>query len=185
MTVDQSSSLAARAPVTGVLIVEDNVIDRHLFRSLLQQDGASRFQAFECARGREALHQVHRIRPDCVLLDLNLPDMDGLEVLHAIVREPDACPVVVMTAYGSEQVAVDAMKAGAADYLVKGTVTQEQLTRVIEHAIEKRSLQRKIEEQGLALQERNRQLESALARYRVLTEAMPQLVWTANHPGGG
>jgi PAS domain S-box-containing protein len=185
MTVEQPYSVASEAAVIAVLIVEDNPIDRHLFRSLLQENGVPRFQAFECARGRAALDEVRRIRPDCVLLDLNLPDMDGLHVLQSIVREPDACPVVVMTAYGTEQVAVDAMKAGAADYLVKGTVSHEQLSHVIENAIEKRSLQRKIEEQRLALEERNRQLESALARYRVLTEAMPQLVWTANHPGGG
>jgi PAS domain-containing protein len=91
------------------------------------------------------------------------------------------------------------MKAGAADYLVKGSITPETLAHVIENALEKRALQREIEQQRLDIEQRNAQLEAALdreraaraaveqseARYRILAEAMPQLVWTACHPGGG
>ena len=183
--MSHSSQVAVPLPVTSVLVIEDNPIDRDLIRRLLRQSWTRNFECVECESGRAVGQQLLRIRPDCVLLDLNLPDLDGLDVLSSIVREPDACPVIAMTAYGSEQTAVDAMKAGAADYLVKGAISQENLTRVIDNAIEKRSLQRKIEEQRLAIEERNRQLESALERYRILAEAMPQLVWTADHPGGG
>ncbi len=170
---------------TSVLIIDDSPIDRELFRRLLKSNHGHTFNSVECETGRAALEQVKRIHPDCVLLDLNLPDMDGLEVLNRLVRESDACPVIVMTAYGSEQIAVEAMKAGAADYLVKGAISEETLTRVIYNAIEKRALQRQIEEQRLAIEARNRELESALERYRVLTEAMPQLVFTADSRGGG
>ena len=161
-----------------------------------------RQESFECAEvehGRAAIEQFRRVRPACVLLDLNLPDIDGLDLLRSILREPDACPVIVTTAYGSEQVAVEAMKSGAADYLVKGSFTGESLAHVIRKALEKRALQREIEQQRLAIEERNRQLESALerertarslaeqseSRYRTLAEAMPQLVWTAGPSGGG
>jgi PAS domain S-box-containing protein len=166
-----------------VLTIEDNAIDRDLFRRLLGQSRIGSFDCFECDQGRAAIDQLRKVRPDCVLLDLNLPDMNGLEVLRSIIEEPDTCPVIVMTAYGSEEIAVEAMKTGAADYLVKGTISTENLARVIVNAIEKRSLQQRIEEQRIAIEERNRQLELALERYRVLAEAMPQLVWTAN-PGG-
>jgi PAS domain S-box-containing protein len=183
-----SHSFQVAAPgrgATNVLIIEDSPIDRELFRRLLQNNHGQSFKSVECEAGRAALEQVKRIHPDCVLLDLNLPDIDGLELLHRLVRESDACAVIVMTAYGSEEIAVEAMKAGASDYLVKGTISEETLTRVIHNAIEKRALQRQIEEQRLAIEARNRELESALQRYRVLTEAMPQLVFTADHPGGG
>src|SRR5262249_44099969 len=129
---------------TGVLVVEDNPIDRDLFRRLLQQSRTRNFQCLDCEQGRDAIEQLRRFRPACVLLDLNLPDVEGLELLRAIVQEPDACPVIVMTAYGNEEIAVEAMKAGAADYLVKGTISQENLGRVIENAIEKRALQQEI-----------------------------------------
>ena len=78
-------------------------------------------------------------------------------------------------------------------------ITADSLAHVIGNALEKRALQREIEQQRLAIEERNRQLEAALerertarsaveqseSRYRTLAEAMPQLVWTADHPGGG
>ncbi len=187
------------SPATSILVVDDSPVDRDLFRRLLRrQDGTRSFDCLEGEHGRAGLDQFRRARPDCVLLDLNLPDIDGLELLRSILREPDPCPVIVVTAYGSEQVAVEAMKSGAADYVVKGAISAEGLAHVIENALEKRALQRKVEQQRLAIEERNRQLESALereriahraveqseSRYRTLAEAIPQLVWTAGHSDG-
>ena len=187
------------SPATSILVIDDNPIDRDLFRRLLRrQNGTRSFCCLEGEHGRAGLDQFRRARPDCVLLDLNLPDIDGLELLRSILREPDPCPVIVVTAHGSEQVAVEAMKSGAADYVVKGAISAEGLAHVIENALEKRALQREVEQQRLAIEERNRQLESALereraahsaveqseSRYRTLAEAIPQLVWTAGHSDG-
>jgi two-component system cell cycle sensor histidine kinase/response regulator CckA len=184
---------------TSILVIDDSPVDRDLFRRLLRRPGGTRsFWCLEGEHGRAGLEQFRRARPDCVLLDLNLPDIDGLDLLRRILREPDPCPVIVVTAYGSEQVAVEAMKSGAADYVVKGSISPEGLAHVIENALEKRALQREVEQQRVALEERNRQLESVLereraahsaveqseSRYRTLAEAMPQLVWTAGHPDG-
>ena len=184
---------------TSILIIDDSPIDRDLFRRLLQRrNGTLSFDWIEEEHGRAGLDQFRGAHPDCVLLDLNLPDMDGLEVLRSILQEPDPCPVIVVTAHGNERVAVEAMKSGAADYVVKGSLSEEGLSHVIENALEKRALQRKVEQQRLAIEERNRELESALqrerdarnaaeqseSRYRTLAEAMPQVVWTADHPDG-
>lgn len=189
--------LAARA-LTRVLVIDDNPIDRDLYRRLLQNQPARGFQCVEGKDGRTGLEQFRRERPDCVILDLNLPDIDGLELLRSLLTGADHPPVIVATAYGSEQVAVQAMKGGAADYLAKGTTTGEGLARIIEKAIEKHALLLQVEQQRLAIEERNRELEAALAReraarsavqesenrYRTLAEAMPQVVWTAAHPTG-
>ncbi|HLK67013.1 MAG TPA: response regulator [Bryobacteraceae bacterium] len=183
----------------SVLIIDDSPVDRDLFRRLLRnQHGSRSFDCFEEAHAIAGLDQIRRRRPDCVLLDLNLPDMDGLELLRSILKDPDPCPVVVVTAYGTEEVAVEAMKSGATDYVVKGSLSAEGLCHVVENALEKRNLQRKVEQQRVALEERNRELELALereraahraaeesqSRYRTLAEAMPQVVWTAAHRGG-
>jgi len=181
-----------------ILIVDDNPIDRDLFRRLLRDSDAS-FECLEGDHGRAGLELLQQVRPACVLLDLNLPDMDGLDVLRSMLRLPEACPVIVITAYGSEQVAVDAMKAGAADYLVKGSIAGGSLAHTIRNVLERQALRREVEQQRLSLEERNRQLEAALerermarsaverseSRYRTLAEAMPQVVWTADHPVGG
>ncbi|HTS31213.1 MAG TPA: response regulator [Bryobacteraceae bacterium] len=184
----------------SVLIIDDSAVDRDLFRRQLRsQAGTRSFHCLEEARARAGLDQIRRARPDCVLLDLNLPDMDGLDLLRSILQDPDPCPVIVVTAYGTEEVAVEAMKSGATDYVVKGSVSAEGLCHAVENALEKRTLQRQVEQQRVAIEERNRELESALerereahraaaeseSRYRTLAEAMPQVVWTAVHPHGG
>src|SRR6185369_13326498 len=94
----------------SILIIDDSPVDRDLFRRLLKG-----YAWREGENGRAGLTQIRSARPDCVLLDLNLPDMDGLDLLRAIQREPDPCPVIIVTAYGNEQVAVEAMKSGATD----------------------------------------------------------------------
>jgi PAS domain S-box-containing protein len=188
-TAEESSPLR-------VLVIDDSAADRDLFRRFLERQNSS-FQCVEGEHGRAGLEQFRRVHPACVLLDLNLPDVDGMELLRSISREPGAGPVIVITAYGSERVAVEAMKSGAADYVVKGSVTGEGLAHVIRNAIEKRALQQEVERQRRAIEERNAQLESALQRerearnaverselrYRTLAEAMPQVVWTADACG--
>jgi PAS domain S-box-containing protein len=182
---------------TNVLIIDDNSIDRDLFRRMLESQ-SSRFRCIEGEHGEAGLEQFHLLRPDCIILDLNLPDIDGLDLLRALLEGPDQCPVIVMTAYGSEQVAVEAMKGGAADYIVKGSVRGDALAHTIDNAMEKWALRRQVDQQRAALEERNRDLELALERecrarraveesenrYRTLAEALPQVVWTAAHPFG-
>src|SRR3954451_15003646 len=114
------------ASPTRVLVIDDSPVDRDLFRRLLRgRNGTRSFDCLEGEHGRAGLDQFLRSRPDCILLDLNLPDIEGLELLRSILREPDPCPVIVVTAYGSEQVAVAAMKSGAAHYVVKGSISAE------------------------------------------------------------
>jgi CheY-like chemotaxis protein len=64
---------------TSILVIDDNPVDRDLFRRLLRRPGGTRsFWCLEGEHGRAGLEQFRRARPDCVLLDLNLPDIDGL-----------------------------------------------------------------------------------------------------------
>jgi two-component system response regulator HydG len=80
---------------------------------------AQGFVASDAATGAEAEEQLQRIRPDIVLLDLKLPDSDGLEILRQIQARDDAIVPIVMTAHAAVDSAVEAMKRGALDYLVK------------------------------------------------------------------
>ena len=97
-----------------VLVVEDEeklrrVIELHLITSGFDVDKA--------ATAEEGLKVVDRA--DLVLTDLRLPNMDGLEFLSLIRRQNAVVPVVIMTAYGSVETAVEAMKSGATDFLLK------------------------------------------------------------------
>jgi adenylate cyclase len=99
-----------------ILIVDDEPGTLQLLRLVLQADGHTIFQARD---GDEAITEFVRIRPDLVLLDILLPKVDGMDVLRAIREQDAVAGVIVITALSSEQLAVQAMVAGADDYLNK------------------------------------------------------------------
>ena len=99
-----------------ILIVEDEAKMRRLLELNLGEDGLSTLSASDAESGLKLLREN---LVDLVLTDLKLPGMNGLEFLQAIKRQNAALPVVVMTAFGSVETAVEAMKAGASDYVLK------------------------------------------------------------------
>jgi DNA-binding NarL/FixJ family response regulator len=102
---------------TSVLIVDDHPLTREALASLLQQHG------FEIAGhaedGSEAVNQARALSPDLVLLDLTMPGTDGLTALPRIRDAAPSCEVVVLTASGTEENLLAAIRAGAAGYLLK------------------------------------------------------------------
>jgi PAS domain S-box-containing protein len=176
-----------------VLIIDDELIDREIFKQSLDADRPGAFVYAEAGTGREGFRKLESFRPDCVLLDLHLPDVDGLRMVR-MMQEGRAClpcAVVMLTGIGSEEIAVEAMKLGVMDYLAKGPASSQALSRTVASAVQRFRLQQEIAEQRAALQQRNRELEAMRSelfeekeRYRILAEAIPQLVWTADGEGG-
>lgn len=148
------------APV-ALVVVDDSPEDRELYRRLLSQAGGPGYAISEADSGAEGLRLCEAERPDCVLLDYRLPDLDGLEFLTALAKEEGAfsAPVVVLTGQGSEGLVADVMKAGAADYLPKGSLSASALARAIMTAVERFRLQRAVERQHRLLGETNHQLQ--------------------------
>src|SRR5271155_2186903 len=99
-----------------ILIVEDEAKMRRLLEFNLGEDG---FETRSAADAEAGLDLLLREPVDLVLTDLKLPGMGGLEFLHAVKRADAALPVIVMTAFGTVETAVEAMKAGASDYVLK------------------------------------------------------------------
>jgi len=149
-----------------LLIIDDSHADRLLYRRLLTRRDASTFTIYEAETGEEGLELLYRERPDCVLLDYQLPDTDGLELLgdlragRADAEAAPMPPVIMLTGQGDESVAVAAMQAGALNYLVKGELTRERLAQAIGSAIEKVQLQAQLEQKVRELEERNRELQA-------------------------
>lgn len=144
-----------------ILLVDDNEHDRMLYRRLLRkQAGQQAFDIYEADSGAEAQAQFLAQRPDCVLLDYNLPDTDGLELLAALqeLAPADTVCVVMITGGGSEALAVKALNAGALDYLVKQHFDHELLLKTVTHAIEKNEWRQRVAEHHQQLQMVNQQL---------------------------
>ena len=118
--------------MTTILIVDDAVIDRNIAGACVQQTGATPVYA---SNGREALELIQREPIDLVLTDMQMAEMTGLELVSTITRDYPDIPVILMTAHGSEAVAVEALRAGAASYIPKKQLKQnigEVLRNVLE-----------------------------------------------------
>jgi CheY-like chemotaxis protein len=129
-----------------VLVVDDNPMDRHLAGGLVDKAGSTPVYA---ANGREALEQMDRGEaPDLVLTDLLMPEMDGLELVKEVREKHPLVPVILMTAYGSEEIAIEALKKGAASYVPKrnlGRDLVETLERVLSISLSGRDKHRLLE----------------------------------------
>jgi signal transduction histidine kinase len=141
-----------------ILIVDDSPEDRELYRRLLAQDPGQEYEFLEAELGEDGLELARRERPDCLLLDYRLPDVDGLEFLDRLLKD-GPMPVIILTGQGSEAVAVQAMKSGAQDYLLKGAISRQELPRAVFNAVEKVALRRKVEERTAELASANDALQ--------------------------
>lgn len=121
--------------LTSVLHVEDSPTDALLIRDEIDQ--YNRFELTQVTRLDDALRLVAKGNFAVVLLDLGLPDSQGLETLLRFQREAPHIPVVVMTGSNDDQVALQAVQAGAEDYLVKGQSRETLLDRTLRYAIER------------------------------------------------
>src|SRR5258707_4637909 len=133
----------------AILIVEDEAKMRRLLELNLGEEGFTTLSAGDAETGLNLLRETS---VDLVVTDLKLPGMNGLQFLQAVKRKNAALPVVVMTAFGSVETAVDAMKAGASDYVLKPFSLGE-MRMVIRKEMDVRNLR-----------EENRSLREALGK---------------------
>jgi diguanylate cyclase (GGDEF)-like protein len=138
-----------------ILFVDDSPEDRELYQRLLTQGREEEYLLVQADSGEAGLRLLRQDSFDCVLLDYQLPDRDGLELLAEWTQANLPLTAIVMiTGQGNEAVAVEALKHGAQDYLIKSRLTAEKLRQVVRNAIEKVTLQRKIEAQRRDLERR-------------------------------
>jgi two-component system, cell cycle sensor histidine kinase and response regulator CckA len=138
------------API-HVLLIEDNPGDARLLRELLQETGSSQFELVHAERFSEAMTRLSERRFDVVLLDLSLPDAQGLDIISRLGSQAERTPIVILTGLNDEEIAIKALQQGAQDYLVKGQADGQLLARALRYAIERH----KAEE---SLKARNREL---------------------------
>lgn len=190
------------APPARILVVDDDQEAVRLITKRLQPEGYMLDVAHD---GREALEKVIAIPFDLVLLDIKLPEVDGLTALSKIKENrPDTC-VIMMTAYGSEQVAVEALKRGADDYMIKPLEQDEPLPTVrqsleklrrrreVDHAAEslrknstpdmeeKQRLIDELRQSSIILMEQYDRLLAAEEQNRAYSERLEQMVDERTH----
>ncbi len=131
-----------------LLLIDDNLPDRVRYRRMLQR-GTDHFEIVEAEDGAKALALLFVAEQhfDCVLLDQDLPDLQGLDVLEDIRARAGAPPVVMLTGEEDAAVSIEALRRGAADYLMKRRIDEDRLLRAVRGAIERATLERQVREQ--------------------------------------
>jgi signal transduction histidine kinase len=134
--------------VSNFLVVEDSKLDREICELLLNESQPSRPDIHFAADCAEAIAQVKQYAPlDCVLLDYNLPDGKGIDIIKEIHSISPSTPVIMMTGESDIRTAKKCLQYGADDYLIKGEFSASMLNRSIEYAIGRR--QSRVEEDTL------------------------------------
>ncbi len=138
-----------------ILIVEDSLdILSFLAEDVLPYHG---YDVVSATTGEEGLGRLASEKPDLVLLDLELPDMSGMDILRTAQEDENGIPVVLMTAYGSESTAVEAFRLGARDYIIK-PFTTEQVIDVLDRTLTETRLRREKDQLMDSLQERVKEM---------------------------
>jgi len=119
-----------------ILICDDSPADRKLVRAYLQQGKDSAFLIQEAGREEEIQNALEKGGIDLVIMDILMPDKSGMEWLKEIVEKRMA-PVVILTGFGSEEIAVQSIHEGAVDYIPKSSLTREKLLGAIKLALER------------------------------------------------
>jgi len=128
---------AAHERPISLLLIEDDRADALLVEELIADSGADIRVVWKRSIN-SAEQELAQTRPDCVLLDLNLPDANGIDAVNRIAKRDATLPIVVLTGLNDEHFGISAVASGAQDYLVKGHVEPDTLHRSVLYAIERK-----------------------------------------------
>ncbi|RJP31981.1 MAG: response regulator [Candidatus Omnitrophota bacterium] len=132
-----------------LLIVDDEEEIRENLKDFAEFKG---FTVLEAGNGREALAHLETHQPDLIISDLMMPEIGGLQLLQELAKRDVGIPVVIMTAFGTMEYAIDAMKNGAADFLTK-PIDLSYMMQVVDKILKRSAMERKVKEQQRQLEE--------------------------------
>lgn len=163
MPKDSPSQLAI-----SILIVDDSETDRAIFRRFLTQNKSANYTFYEAESVSEGLSIIELGKPDCILLDYDLPDGTGTELIQQITARygRQAIPLVMLSGSENIEIAVETIRSGAQDFLVKNRASAADLVRAVNNAIEKVRL---FQEKMLAV----KAIRDSEEKYRLLFDHTP------------
>lgn len=146
-----------------VLLIEDDEDDYVLFKDLLSEIGVWKYDLEWVATYQDALEAIARCQHDVYIVDYRLGDRNGLEFLEASMEKGCTAPIIFLTGQGDYEIDLEAMKAGASDYLVKSQINAPLLERAIRYAVERKRAEE-------ALRESEKQLKLLSSKLLIVQE---------------
>lgn len=164
-----------------ILLVEDNLAEARLLREILKDAKFKQFNLVHVKRLAEALNQLHQDCFDIILLDLTLPDSQGLASLPRLIGHAPSLPIVVLTNTNDDELAVEAVRQGAQDYLVKRQVNADVLARSLCYAIERKQVLEGLREVKDALEIRVQERTEELVKAKEVNQLKAEFVSMMSH----
>lgn len=169
-----------------ILLVEDNLAEARLLQEFLKQAQSQEFSLIHVQRLRDAFYELNQHKYDAILLDLTLPDSQGLSSLPLLITQAPSVPIVVLTNTNDEELAIQAVQQGAQDYLVKRQVNSEVLIRSLQYAIARKQVLEQLRTVNQTLEhrveERTAELEKAQELYQFKSDFVSMLSHDIRNP---
>jgi PAS domain S-box-containing protein len=160
--------------VIRVLLIEDNPGYSEVIRIILDKEQHIRFDLKTATRLSEGLDHLGEDGLDIILLDLKLPDSQGIETFDKVYTRTQNVPIIVLTVTDNDELAIDAVQKGAQDYLVKEQVDAKSLVHAIRYAVERKRIEETLRETNLFLQNI---LESSLSISILYTDLLGNILY--------
>lgn len=171
----------SRSKHIQILLIEDDSAEARLIREILAKFNSTQFCLTHVLRLQTAFNRLKQQQFDLVLLDLTLPDSQGLNSVELLVQNFPCLPIVVLTNTNDDRLAVEAVRQGAQDYLVKRSINIEVLVRSIQYAIERQKASDLLREANENLTNQIREKTAALMKAKEINHFQSELVSMFSH----
>lgn len=167
--------------IIQVLLIEDNLAEARLLTEILKDSLFKQFNLSHVQRLKDGLERLHQDSFSVILLDLTLPDSQGLDSVVSLVQTVPQLPIVVLTNTNDDKLALEALRCGAQDYLVKRQVNSTLLVRSLCYAIERKQTEEALRESQKVLEERVQERTAELAKAQELNQLKTEFVSMLSH----
>lgn len=164
-----------------ILLIEDNLAEARLLQEFLKQAKSHEFSLLHVKRLGEALQELRRETYDVILLDLTLPDSQGLASLAPLITQAPSLPIVVLTNTNDDALALEAVRRGAQDYLVKRQVNSDLLIRSLSYAIERKQVLETLRAVNEKLEIRVQERTAELVKVQEISQFKSEFVSMISH----
>ena len=164
-----------------ILLIEDNLAEARLLQEFIKLTKSQNFGLVHVQRLQDGIKQLNSQKYDVILLDLTLPDSQGLSSIPQLLQQNPSNPIIVLTNTNDEELAIEAVRQGAQDYLVKRHVNPDTLVRSVRYAIERKQFLEQLNQINQTLETQVEEKTTELLKSQEINQLKSEFVSTLSH----